>query len=84
MRLLAIVRADRTALTVLRIHLLRTRARGLFPGNESLQEKWVQARLRLRMSGCRRPRVPIACRPTRERITAPRTLREAGIHGARQ
>lgn len=56
-----LARADRAALQVLRVHRLRERAKVLFPGNEWNQEAWVQACLRLRQIGCRRPRVQIGC-----------------------
>lgn len=73
-----IARHHPMALWVLRVHRLRERAAVLFPESESLQEKWVQARIRLRIYGCRRPRVRIGCQPD---ITFPRSLREAGIYG---
>lgn len=56
-----LARAHPAALQVYRVALLHERARAHFPGNELHQERWVQARLRLRQIGCRRPRVRIGC-----------------------
>lgn len=61
-RLFRIARTDPSVTWILRVHQLRERAKELYPGNELLQERWVQARIRLRMLGCRRPRVAISCR----------------------
>lgn len=47
------------AIQVLRVHRLRERAKTLFPGSTWNQAAWVEARLRLRQIGCRRPRVRI-------------------------
>ena len=73
-----LARANPATLQILRVHRLRERAKALFPDAESLQEKWVQTRLRMRQIGCRRPRVRIGCQKD---ITFPRTLRAAGIQG---
>lgn len=57
--LLRAIARDPAAAQVLRVQLLKERAKRAFPESPYLQEQWVQARLRLRRYGCRRPRVQI-------------------------
>lgn len=45
---------------ILRVHRLKMRAAAHFPDSASLQAKWVEARLRMRQLGYRKPRVQIA------------------------
>lgn len=58
-QLLRAIARNPTAVQVLRVQLLKERAKRHFPESTYLQGQWVQARLRLRRYGCRRPRVEI-------------------------
>lgn len=80
-QLRALCRANPAFIQVLRVHRLRRRAIDLFPGAPLVQEAWVQACLRLRQIGARRPRVHISCA---HNTATPRTLREARFQGATQ
>lgn len=57
--LLRAIARDPAAVQVLRVQLLKERARRAFPESDSLQGKWVQAKLLMRKCGCRAPRVRI-------------------------